>query len=419
VGLLYALLLLQFPPESLLSAIGVLGVAWSFRFAFDLQRASRFVRLRDVTEPIRLSIEEVVDCLPALRRHPQTWLPALDDVELSERISRGCRNVEEADPLVTRNLARFLSLVQIEYEPFAAATLRFLTVRRYLTYPFGGGTYRALQRPNVPMWNELMFPLLPPTGYRYRLDPLWLDSSWDIVSVCGPCGGSGRVTCGGCGGSGQVQRSETTTTYNNGQSQSTTRTRWETCSGCGGSGRVVCGRCSGCGRVLESQVINTEWQCLTPTHCDPPVLIPELMDGAEERVHYRVSLIEDREPQVLLPDDFDIDETLAERLCDAAQRLAYELDDHASRVEALHDGRLYRADFRVAGFHTMRIRFRRLPGKVGWFFGARPEFHFPALPLSWSMVGTILFVGPFLIAVAFAVGLTLFLLLDPLLPKPY
>jgi len=57
---------------------------------------------------------------------------------------------------------------------------------------------------------------------------------------------------------------------------------------------------------------------------------------------------------------------------------------------------LYRADFQVTGLWAMRIEYQRLPGEVGWFFGRRPEFHFPSLPLSWSAVGTALFVVPFL-----------------------
>jgi len=44
----------------------------------------------------------------------------------------------------------------------------------------------------------------------------------------------------------------------------------------------------------------------------------------------------------------------------------------------------------------LRIEYQRLPGEVGWFFGRRPEFYFPTLPLSWSAVGTALFVMPFL-----------------------
>jgi hypothetical protein len=80
--------------------------------------------------------------------------------------------------------------------------------------------------------------------------------------------------------------------------------------------------------------------------------------------------------------------------------MAAQLPGFSHSVEKLHDGVVYRSDFQVTGFCVLRIRFRKLPGKVGWFFGARPEFYFPALPLSWGMVGTIVLVLPFLLMTA-------------------
>lgn len=376
---------------------GGLGLAFAVRWAHDLSRAARFKRTQRVTEPIARRLADEVPDLDAMRTRKDCQLDPLDEAELRDRITAGCRNVEEAGPLVTRNLARFLSLVRIEYEHVTAAMLRYLTVRRYVTSVHGGGTTRALQHPVVPMWNERLFPLHPPTGFRDWIDPLGLGWEWDIVQWCPPCGGTGQVTCGGCGGSGRVQRSETYTEYSGGQSVTRTRSWTETCGGCGGSGRVTCGNCSGCGKVVYHQTLNTQWQRLMPTCTAPHVRLPEFMADAEERVYYRVPLVEDREQLVMLPKAGRIGQDLVDRLDKVIPALSADLPEFARTVEDLHDGYLYRADFQVTGFWVLRIAFRRLPGKVGWFFGRRPEFYFPALPLSWGTVGTVLFVLPFLL----------------------
>ena len=63
-------------------------------------------------------------------------------------------------------------------------------------------------------------------------------------------------------------------------------------------------------------------------------------------------------------------------------------------------GLRYRADFQICGFRTIRIQFRQLGGRVGWFFGKRPEFYFPRLPLSYETVATFVFLPPLVIALA-------------------
>lgn len=59
-------------------------------------------------------------------------------------------------------------------------------------------------------------------------------------------------------------------------------------------------------------------------------------------------------------------------------------------------------------------RFLHLSGRVGWFFGRRPEFYFPQLPLSWSMVGTLVFLPPLAVYWAVFAGRVLLRLLDHL-----
>lgn len=67
---------------------------------------------------------------------------------------------------------------------------------------------------------------------------------------------------------------------------------------------------------------------------------------------------------------------------------------HQSKVEKLHDGYLYRADFQIGSFRMIMIKFLNLGGSFGWFFGKRPEFYFPKLPLSYSAVIAILMLPP-------------------------
>ncbi|NBV44804.1 MAG: hypothetical protein EBR86_04000 [Planctomycetia bacterium] len=386
---------------------GALGLGWAARMIGDLVVAARFTRARAVSQPIATRIAAAVPGLASLRTRSDCRLPALDERELCQRITAGCRNAEEASLLVTRSFARFLLLARVETEHLVAAMLRVLTVGRFVTSACCGGTTRPLQCPVVPMWNESLFPLRAPTGFVDWLDPLLLGTMWDIVAICSRCGGSGRERCSGCGGSGRTTRTETYTVSVGGRSETRSRTVNESCSRCGGSGRVTCSICSGAGRVVHRQTLNTRWQRLLPTTTAPHVEVTDLVADAEERRYFHVPIVDDRRPLPLAALHDGIDSDLRERLSESFTRLAPDLPGMLESVERLHDGRVYRADFQVTGFHALRIGYTRLPGEVGWFFGARPEFYFPCLPLSWSMVGTIVFVVPFLLmtgVVAFALA---------------
>ena len=393
-------LIQQATDEQLCVLVGIGASACAVRWCHDLARASHFSQQRNVSVPIAAQLAESFPDLCTLKSRDDCRLNPLDESALSTRISQGCRNVEEASPLVTRNLARFLSLVHIEYEHVVAAMLRYLTVRRYVSTSFGGGTTRYLQNPVVPMWDESQFPVHPPNGYKNWLDPLGLGWVWDIVCICGSCGGSGQVTCSSCGGSGTQQRSESYTETSNGQTVTHTRTYTVTCSGCGGSGRVTCPTCSGLGRVVHHQTLNTHWQRILPTCTSPHVLVPEFMEDSEERTYFRFPIVENRVQVSAQPEHDGIKPDLVERLSWVIPGMGAKLPGISQSVEKHHDGIVYRSDFQVTGFWVLRIRFRRLPGKVGWFFGARPEFYFPALPLSWGMVGTVVLVLPFLVMTA-------------------
>jgi hypothetical protein len=55
----------------------------------------------------------------------------------------------------------------------------------------------------------------------------------------------------------------------------------------------------------------------------------------------------------------------------------------------------------------MNIRFAFLRSRSGWFFGKRPEFHFPRVPIGWATLATWLFLSPLalLIWLATAAGM--------------
>jgi hypothetical protein len=191
-----------------------------------------------------------------------------------------------------------------------------------------------------------------------------------------------------------VKQIEIETYFSNGQTQTRSREVEQTCGQCFGSGKVACVSCGGYGNLEYSRTLNTQWQRLLPAVVAPEVPMPELMEDAEERVYYRLPLVENRTALRVPAVTDGIAADLEADLERAARTLARQHGRHAGMVEGLHDGTIYRADFQVTGFWTLNIDFLRMRGKVGWFFGARPEFYFPLLPLSWGKIGTWLFLPP-------------------------
>ncbi len=378
-------LLVQAHPPGLFLAIGAVIVACAVRAGADVRRSWRYDRMKKVYNPIAEILRDKAPYLAQLPQEQGYRLPALSVDALHRRISQGCKNVEERGLFVRRHFARFLDLLEVDYQDCAMVMLRYLTWRRYVTLGPGAGTYDYLRYPEVPWWDLERFPLAAKAGYVEWTDPLGLGSEYDVVVTCGSCGGSGRV------------RRTVTETQNN---QTVTREVEETCGGCGG-----------CGRLKHQQILNTQWQRLLPLVTHPDMRVPELVEDAEDVTYVHVAFVEERQPVPLEAKATVPRGPTLDRMLQTVREVATLHEEHAKTVEKLHDGFLYRADFQVCGYRTIRIGFERLGGQVGWFFGKRPEFYFPRLPLSWSAVGTCVFLPPLAAALLLGVGalaLTLF-----------
>ncbi len=390
-GLLCGMAMASAPVPKLALALGGAAFAMGFRWIRDIRVASRYRAVKAVYDHIAGEIAKHDTPLEEMQRRDDCRLEPLNEAALVTRISNGCRNAENSDAMVMRNFGRFLNLAEVSHQMTTVAMLRFLTVGRNVSESRRGGTTRPLQNPPVPAWDEDRFPLHAPAGFVNWLDPLGLDESWDRVSVCGNCSGSGRARCHTCGGSGRITRQE------NG------RTVTSTCGGCHGSGVVVCSVCSGLGRVVFGRTLNTHWQRFLPAQTEPGTPLAELFEDAEERVYFRRAIIENRCSSSCnkFSETDGISADLTEQLDKIADAVTVSHDSLAEKVREIHEARfVYRADFQVAGFWTLRIGCRWLRGKVGWFFGKRPEFYFPSMPLSWSYVGAIALLIPLTVCAA-------------------
>ncbi len=369
------------------------------RWVRDLKVALSYPRFKTLYDRVAAEIQPGAVVFRSMAGRPDCRLNRVDEPLVGQRIRRGCRNVEAVSWLVTRNFARFMRLVTVHFDHFVVGSLRFLTVRRYVTESCQGGTNRGLQNPCVPAWDEQLFPLQPPRGFLDWLDSLFLGSQWDRVAICGTCYGRGLMTCSLCSGRGSLEQH---CSCGGGKaycgSCGGSGRRSERCTSCGGRGEVRCSTCGGAGRLVFSRSLNTQWQRFQPAVSQPEVPLPELLEDAEERVYYRLPFVEDRQP-VDLPCETDgIGDDLIQALEALGQKLAARSDEHRRCVLDFHGAAyVYRADFQVTGFWTLCLRFRRLRGRFGWFFGKRPEFYFPRVPFSWSMAGTVLFLPPLVV----------------------
>jgi hypothetical protein len=377
--------LLNFSTYTVIVAVALITAAYGVRAIADLRLEFRYKRMKQVYNPIATTIRQHTPYLDQILDDPHLKLGSLETELLIRRISQGCKNVEERGVLVTRNFARFLNLVEIQHQEFAVAMLRYLTVRRYITLSGGVGTSRWLQRPIIPMWDLELFPLNPPIGYVNWIDPLWLPSQWDVIETCGTCGGTGVVTV--------------TVTETDSQGKTQTRTETRTCGTCGGSGRLQ-----------YTQILNTQWQRLLPLITHPDISVPELVEDAEEQITFHLPLTENfiktKQPARIMPTI----SSLARDICETGNQLEKLHKMHSKEVEALHNGSLYRADFQIGSFRTIMIEFVNLSGRIGWFFGQRPEFYFPRLPLSYTTILTLAVLPPlwftlFLLLLAFSIAI--------------
>jgi hypothetical protein len=355
---------LNFYPQVIV--VSIVTIAYAVRSTIDLKLAEDYQRIKTVYKPIAQTIREHTPYLDLIVNDPDLNLGNPLELELLiERIDRGCKNIEERGIFVTRNFRQLLKIIKIHHQEFAVAMLRYLTVNRYITRSNSSGTNRKLQDPRVPIWDVVMFPLHPPNGYVDWLDSLWLSSRWDIIE-----------TCYGCDGSGTVSR---TVTDSEGNSSTETSS---------------CGSCDGCGKLKYPQILTTQWQKLLPLVTYPEIPTPELVEYAEEQIVYQLAFTENfsachqsaRVKVASSPLTTKMDETV--RQLEKFQQF------HQQEVADLQGGLLYRADFQIACFRTIAIEFANFGGSRGWFFGKRPEFYFPRLPLSWSTVLTFVLLPP-------------------------
>ncbi len=373
-----------------LLCFAVLNLAIFIRWFKDLRRAKRFRRRRALNSPIISDLRRTFKFLvKAQKDKTECELTPLDRDRIAERVANGLYNVEAESFTALRNMIRFLGRIRAEYERFVGAQLEALVVTRELDARSLGGINCAPFSRYVPIWDETLFPLYPPSGYRDHTDRAWLNSEWNFVAICSGCGGSGYNT---------VTRTE----Y---------RTR-EVSDGAGGyrtesytveyQERQTCGACSGCGRIEYQQAIVTVWTRHCASAIEPETRLPEYMDDAPERTYYERAFLEDqsaasstREP------DQGASAKFLEQARDAAARfVANYADAHVKRIAKDYQGKVYRARVRVVAFWTIRIVFRRIFGKFGWFFGKRPDFYFKMIPLSWSAVVAACVVAPFALACA-------------------
>jgi hypothetical protein len=380
-----------------------IGVSLCFcggRGLTDLWRSRKYRKIKQVTDPIADDLKRLTPYLDRVSRHPDFKLPELDFATLSERITRGCVNVEERGLFVLRSFARYMRIVEVEKQAFSVAMLRYLTVNRGVTLASGTGTHESIRHPEVPVWNLQLFPLHPPRpsdddGFRNMDDQLTLNHEWDVIQTCRQCNGSGWVT-------------ETETYYetehytesytdSSGQSQSRSASRQVSRTR---TVQRICPSCSGSGRTRHSQLLNTWWRYLIPRVTDPEIPIPELVENAEEVRYFRLPLTTEFEPVPFDRATYSIDDPLVNQMIETGRKLGDQHAKHTESILSLSGGRLYQADFQICGFHTIHILSKALGGRSGWFFGKRPEFYFPRLPLSYSTIGTLVFLPPLVITIA-------------------
>lgn len=322
---IFCLTYLKFSFYTIAAIVTIIVSFYGLRMIADLFTEFRYTRNKRVYNTITEKIKEHTPYLNQISTDPEFKLDLLQKDELVDRISRGCKNLEERGVFVVRNFSRFLNLIEVQYQEFATAMLRYLTVRRYITCGYSSGTYRPLQRPIVPIWDYSLFPLHSPDGYVNLTDPLWLPSRWDIVETCFRCGGTGRVT------------TTKTTTDSKGQTSTTTETH-------------ICSICGGSGRLKKTQILNTQWQKLIPivTHLDIPT--PELTENAEGKVFYRLLITENFVEVGKYATFIGINDSTFQKVRQTGRELKESHKFHQSKVEKLHDSYLYRADFQIGSF---------------------------------------------------------------------
>jgi hypothetical protein len=364
---------------AMLVLLWLLGRRWNQ----DLKLAATYRRTKKYLNPISDLIRNAIHVfLDRVQKDRYCRLPELDAVQLSERITRGAHNIEESDPLVTRFFGRFMRVARVAAERCSTASLRFMTINRFTELGNYWPSYGPLVEPSVPMWDESIFPIHPPEGFATCRDSIRLPDCYNPIYYCPPT----------------ETRTETyyeTESYYEWDSSTNsnvykTRTVQKT-----REIQVTCSKCNGTSRLEYARYLITTWQTHRPTIVSPHMSMPELVEYAEETLYFRRPMVEHG---VILNGEADIcvgESRLQDEMRRAGERLAAKTDALCKRiVELTKDRYVYRADFIVGGLQAMNIRFAFLRSRSGWFFGKRPEFHFPKLPIGWATISTWLFLSP-------------------------
>lgn len=362
----------------------LLGRRWNQ----DLRLAAQYRRTKKYLDPISDLIRNAVHLfLGRVQKDRYCRLPELDAAALSERITRGAHNIEESDPFVTRFFGRFMRVARVAAERCSTASLRFMTINRFTELGHYWPSYGPLVDPSVPMWDESLFPIHPPEGFATCRDSKRLPDCYNPIYYCPPT----------------ETRTETyyeTESYSEWDSSTNsnvykTRTVQKT-----REIQVTCSKCNGTSRLEYARYLVTTWQTHRPTIVSPHMSMPELVEYAEETLYFRRPMVEHG---TFLNEEADIcvgESSLQDDMRRAGERLAAKTEALCKRiVELTQDRYVYRADFIVGGLQAMNIRFSFLRSRSGWFFGKRPEFHFPKLPIGWATIATWLFLSPLAILI--------------------
>lgn len=361
----------------------------------------QYLKVKKVSDPIAAYLKSSVTYLAGILQHPDFQLPALDQHALSQRISQGCANIQNKSIFFPRHLKRLMDLVEIEYQDFAVAMLRYLIVNRYVRLSTGVGTSAGRRHPQVAVWD---FPIRKPDsrvndGFVDWLDSVTLDKEWDVVQTCkGHCHGTGQVWI-------METYYETEHYTEHGMDSHGHPTSHPACRQVAKTRQiaVICSTCNGCGRTLHHQILNTQWRYLIPKVTEPEIPVPELVENAEEVKFFRLPLTVDLNSDLFPPETFGIHNQIVNQMNKTGQDLVSMHERQRRLVLSRTGDKLYQADFQICGFRTIRIQFQKLGGRIGWFFGKRLEFYFPNPPVSYSTIGTWVFLPPLLLAVMIAV----------------
>lgn len=355
-------------------AIATLGtglVAFSLREELDARRT----RVREQAAELRESIVEgFPDCVHELDSVARSGLlPPLSVRDVRARIASGLERLEAKSFLIPRVVIRLIKITEVATMPCAAIGLRFLIVCRCISLEKPKPTREARRHPEVDVWDQVEYPILPPTEYEVSDDQrMVLPSSRDVIKACKECGGSGQVW-----GEERYSDTESFTDFDgNTQSREVTRTR---------SVLETCGTCSGTGSLRYRQVIVTRWESYEPT-LQSSLAVPanDMLDGASELNVLRCPILETFEQATAPRSGLSLPTSLASGVDRAAAR-ALALSARNARLVADHyDGRIYRSELVVSLTHAVHVRYRGLRGGTVWFIGALPETHLRRLPLAWS-----------------------------------